>query len=149
MTATIHSRDIFYRLRTELAGAELIALVAYALFEKSRYEWIEGREQDGKTPSDEENRNWIRDQNLEPFVVSARSFLAVDRLENRITKIDENVGEVLRSTKALQREWPVFLLGVGSGLVSTLLFTALVFLGWLIFQTDPSPFGLLKHALKL
>ena len=132
----------------------LLGLVAFAVVEEQKIEWIKHKEaHNGEKPSPDEICEWYRQQ---PEGVLLR---AVDTAETRLKDysnvvveavISETIEEikedvVIEEIRELKRFWPQFGVNLVGGFVSAILFAALlVFVAFLVFN-DTSPIQIGSH----
>jgi hypothetical protein len=139
----ISETDAYYEIFEQLKGTPLAALVACGIFDRERIEVEARRLQGGKTFNLE---RFITDVSIEGAVLEANELLS---LRNKADLQEQKISSILDICKRIARFWPAIWLGCAAGLLSNILFVIIVFFGWWTFQTDPSPFALLKHVFNL
>lgn len=141
--------DIYKELVEDSDENWLYGLVAFAVIEEQRIEWMRHHlEHNGRTPTFEEISNWYLQQ-PESVILRAKgeaesalkvySAEVVDTaLEDERKKIEESiiVGEIRESRKF----WPQFGLNLAGGLASAVIFTAmLIILAFFVFNDASGP----------
>lgn len=133
----------------------LYGLVAFAVLEEQRIEWM--RHMESKTsslPTSQQIREWYEQQPKSALLRArgtAENALKVYAEEVAATIEEDYKKEILddvvvREIRANNKFWPQFGANVAAGLVSTLVFSLLlVLLAFLVFQ-DPSPVAMVKQA---
>lgn len=140
--------DIFKELVEESQESWLFGLVAFAVVEEQKFEWMKHYESNhSRSPTQDEIRNWYEQQ---PSSVLLR---AKGTAENAlqlyasevVSQVDEQHrkeiadGMVIREIKDSHRWWPQFALNFLGGFASTLIFALLLtILAFLVFH-DTSP----------
>jgi hypothetical protein len=130
-------RDVFTRLVDEAEHSFELGLMAFALIENKRFDWMRHVEKyENRTPDQSEIDRWHRE--LPPSELR----IAVDHAESMLRNSAETImGEVLdlevrrvrdstlfTEIQTLRRFWPAFGVNVAGGLTSALVFAALVVL---------------------
>jgi hypothetical protein len=133
----------------------LLGLVAFAVVEEQRIEWMRHFEtQSGSLPSDQQVHDWYRQQ---PSSVLLR---ARGTAENALKVYAEEVaatieedyrreiqeGALIEEIRSHNRFWPQFGANIAAGLLSTFIFSLLLVLLALIVFKDPSPVAMAKQA---
>lgn len=147
------AEDIYGELVDESDQSWLLGLVAFAVVEEQRVEWMRHHERlNGSLPSPSEVQSWYQQQ---PSSVLLR---ARGTAENALQVYSEEVvaaingeyrkeieqGIIVGELKELKRFWPQFGVNLAGGFVSALLFAfVLVFVAFFVLN-DPSPVGMVK-----
>jgi hypothetical protein len=148
------SRDVYLRLVEEDEKTSwLLGLVAFAVFEQRRMEWMQHFEEQNKTvPTEDEIKNWYEQQ------PDAALLLAKGDAENALQVYAQEVEEVMverhrkdiegevivSEIRSLKNLWADFGINVAGGFVSALLFAVfLTTLAFIVFA-DTSPINLGK-----
>lgn len=126
----------------------LLGLVAFAVVEEQKIEWIKHQtENNGNSPSEEEIAKWYQQQ---PAGVLLR---AKDTAESRLTDYAQNViseflsdyqkeieeGIIVGEIRETKKFWPQFGVNLASGFASALLFAAILILFAFLVFNDSSP----------
>lgn len=129
--------DIYEELVEKSDDNWLLGLVAFAVVEEQKIEWINHQKNiNGKSPSDAEIRNWYAQQ---PEGVLLR---ATDTAESRLKDYSDEVlelvlaeykeeiaqGIIVNEINELKQFWPQFGINVAGGVVGALIFSALLIL---------------------
>lgn len=126
----------------------LVDLIAFALVEVQRIEWIKHSEaQNGTSPSEVEIQHWYRQQPpgvLDRAKVSAENALKGmyhEFIEDTIEEIVDDVEEgiIVGEIRNLRRFWPQFGVNVAGGFAAALLFAALLAILAFVILGDASP----------
>ena len=142
--------DIYAELVENVPKDEewLLGLVAFAVVEEQRIEWIKHQsENNGGPPSKDEIDNWYQQQ---PQGVLLR---AKDTAEARLTDYAQNAisiymsdfqketeeGIIVSEIREIKKFWPQFGVNLAGGFVSALLFAALLTLVAFFVYNDKSP----------
>lgn len=145
--------DIYRELVENVPEDEewLLGLLAFAIIEEQKIEWMKHREQNiGKPPTNEEIENWYRQQ-PEGVLLRARD-TATARLtnyaQNAITvymeefKIETLEGILVEEIRETKKFWPQFGVNLAGGFASSFLFAVLLTaLAFLVFN-DSSPINI-------
>lgn len=151
------SADIYAELVENVPDNEdwLLGLVAFAVVEEQRIEWMRHFEDcNGKPPSNEEVSDWYKQQ---PSGVLLR---ARDTARARLTNYaqaaieafaedfkDETVkGIVVQEIREIKSFWPQFGVNLAGGFVSSILFATLLTLVAIFVLNDSSPVDIAKHV---
>lgn len=145
------SKDIYSELVEHSDQSWLLGLVAFAIVEEQRIEWMRHYEEaNQKAPSDDEIRAWYKQQ---PSSVLLR---AKGTAENALQAYSEEVlaevyeqqqrevreGVIVEEIRELKKFWPQFGVNLAGGFASSLLFAAvLTVLAFVVFS-DPSPIAI-------
>ena len=128
-------------------------MVAFAVIEERRIEWMQHfEEQNGKVPTADEIQDWYEQQpdgTLQRATGDAENILQAyaQELEEEIIESERRVIEnevIVSEIRSLRRPWANFGINVAAGLLSALLFAAvLTILAFIVFA-DSSPVDLGK-----
>lgn len=147
------AEDIYKELVEESDQSWLLGLVAFAIIEEQRIEWMRHHEKsNGTLPDSTLVQNWYEQQ---PPGVLLR---AKGTAENALQVYSEEVSSVLDAEyrkeieagiivgeiRALNRFWPQFGVNVAGGFASTILFAALLVLMAIFVFNDTSPVQIVK-----
>lgn len=157
--------DVFARFRKDPSLTREQAHLAYAAYAEAKYDWVEHiRKRTGSAPTPEQIEAWIADlpdSRFEELRIAAFNFFEeaaeaymqpqVEAASTRAVE-DSILGEVQQLSRELVAKVETALspstawrIGIGAGLAASFLFTVLVVVcGWL-FNSDPSPFALIKE----
>ena len=148
------SRDVYLRLVEEDEETSwLFGLVAFAVFEERRMEWMQHFEEQNEIgPTGDEIKNWYEQQPDAALVLAKADAEKVMQLyaeeveevmmERHRKDIENDV--IVREIHSLRNLWADFGINVAGGLVSALLFAAiLTTLAFTVFA-DTSPVNLGK-----
>jgi hypothetical protein len=139
----------------------LLGLVAFAIVEEQRIEWTKHKlDTTGTRPTSVEVDDWyasqpqsvlIRAKGEAESALEAYGVEAVEEFDATYRKEIEN-GIVVSAIKDLKRFWPQFFINLGSGVLSSFIFAALlIWLAFLLFN-EPSTSDIsskLKQKLEL
>ena len=146
--------DIYDELVGDKDNSWLFGLVAFAVVEEQKIEWIKHHSNynDGP-PTSEQIRNWYA-QLPPPGAVLRAKGTAENALEIYSTEVLEEVDESIRKEisesvivseiRDLKRFWPQFGVNLAGGFISSLLFALLLVALALIIVKGPSPTDLAK-----
>lgn len=155
MAAYTGAHDTYRELVDESKESWLLGLVAFAVMEEQRVEWMRHCEAaSGKIPTAEEIRSWYEQQPpgalLRAKGTAENALLAYSEevtaalaLEHR--KEIEN-GIIVGEIRELKQFWPQFGVNVIGGLVSALLFAALLTVLAIVVFNDASPVAMVKKS---
>lgn len=155
MTKYAGAQDVYRELVDESKESWLLGLVAFAVFEEQRIEWMRHYEKShGALPDASQVQSWYEQQPpgalLRAKGTAENALLAYSeevsaQLDGDYRKEIENdivVGEI----RELKQFWPQFGVNVAAGIVSTLLFSAiLAIVAFLVFN-DTSPVDMVKKS---
>ncbi len=145
--------DIYRELVEDSDQSWLLGLVAFAVVEEQRIEWMRHHEVlTGVAPSAEQVRGWYEQQ---PASVLLR---AKGTAENALQVYSQEVSAVLDQEyrreieegilvgeiRAMNRFWPQFGVNLAGGFVSSILFAALIILVAFLVLNDTSPVDIVK-----
>lgn len=148
------SADVYRELVEDSQESWLLGLVAFAIVEEQRIEWMRHHEErTGSAPTAEQVQSWYEQQPpgallrakgeaenaLEAF--SADVSASMDEEYRR--KIEESV--IVSHIKSLGRFWPNFGVNLAGGIASSLLFGALLVAVWFLVVNDTSPVAIAKE----
>jgi len=153
MTQVSNSEDVYRHLVEEATDDWLMGLVAFAIIEEQRIEWLqhcrdnnEVVPSDPSDPSDANVTRWYRqlpDGMLLRAKGDAQSVLSEfcdDVIDVAVREEREKIlkSVVVEEIKLTRRFWPQFGIGVAAGLTSAILFTTILVILW--FYGPPIPF---------
>ena len=142
------SEEIYRELVEESEENWLYGLIAFAIIEEQRIEWMRHFEQNhGELPGPDQVRDWY---NQQPKSVLLRAKgTAESALQAYSEEVFELVAEeqrreieqgiIVGEIKDLKRFWPQFGVNLAGGFVSALLFAVLLVLFTLLVLSDTSP----------
>lgn len=148
------AEDIYRELIEESDQSWLLGLVAFAVVEEQRIEWMRHHEKhNGSLPSPTEIQAWYQQQ---PASVLLR---AKGTAENALLVYSEEVSAVMDGDyrkeieqdiivgeiKELKRFWPQFGVNLAGGFVSSLLFALLIIVFAFFVLNDTSPVEIAKN----
>lgn len=136
------SRDVFYSLAAQLGSDDELVSIAYGLFERDRFNWMEKKAKETAVPvSEVAMSDWITSYVQTNAIERARQILNVKRsIAAQSSAILKMSDEVARIAPASQDFW----IGVGSGVVANFMFALLLLVCVLIFVRDPSLIDIIK-----
>lgn len=151
------AHDIYRELVDESKESWLLGLVAFAVIEEQRVEWMRHYENShGTLPSAEQVQAWYEQQPpgtlLRAKGTAENALLAYSEevsaeLDQEHRKEIEN-GIIVGEIRELKQFWPQFGVNVAGGLASALLFAAiLTVVAFLVFN-DTSPVELVKKSTQ-
>lgn len=150
-----NSHDLYRKLVEESEEDWLYGLVAFAIIEEERIEWVQHYEKNNdSTPSAEQIQNWY-EQKPESVLLRAKgdaesalathSAITVDQaLEDKREELLEST--VIAEIRTVRRFWPQFGVSMIGGLSSALLFAALLIVMYWIATADVSPLDLVNSG---
>ena len=151
-----NSQDVYRQLVEESDEDWLYGLVAFAVVEEQRIEWMKHfDEHNGHVPDTNEIQHWYEQQPEGVLLRSkgtAENALQVyaDEVLQEIIEIERREasdGVIVGEIRLARRFWPQFGTNVAAGLVSALLFAAVLILVAILVLTDASPVNLWKGML--
>lgn len=157
MTKYTGAQDVYRDLVDDSKESWLLGLVAFAVFEEQRIEWMRHYEQShGTLPSAEQVQSWYEQQppgallrakgTAENALLAYSSEVSAE-LDAEYRKEIEN-GIVVGEIRELKQFWPQFGVNVAAGMASTLLFSAiLTVVAFLVFN-DTSPVDMVKKSTQ-
>lgn len=145
--------DIYKELVEDSDENWLYGLVAFAVVEEQRIEWIKHyQENNGKKPTSEELTSWYEQQ--PPSILLRAKGTAEAALQTYSTEVLEiamedqrrqvEEGIIVAQIKDLKRFGPQFGVNVAGGFVSAVLFAALLILGAFFASNETSPVEILE-----
>ncbi|MBT3628474.1 MAG: hypothetical protein HOM52_06420 [Rhodospirillaceae bacterium] len=148
-------QDAHRQLVTEAEHSWTLGLMAYAIVEDQKYEWIAHlKETEGREPTTTEIENWFRSRTPESFtrVVAdaehALQLVADDALEEIIG--DERRGAfesgIVEAVNGMTGSWRQFGIGIGASLVGAILFAILILVVAFIAIDNRSIVDLVKES---
>ena len=157
MTRYCGSQDIYSELVEKSEQNWLLGLVAFAIVEEQRIEWMRHYEvTNSKPPNDDDIRAWYQQQ---PSSVLLR---AKGTAENALKTYSDAVlaevyeqqqkevreGVIVAEIRELKKFWPQFGVNLAGGLASSILFAALLTLLAFIIFGDVSPIAIGTHLTE-
>lgn len=157
MTKYAGAQDTYRELVEESNESWLLGLVAFAVIEEQRVEWMRHYEKsNGALPNSDQVQGWYEQQPpgalLRAKGTAENALLAYSEevsaeLDAEYRKEIENsivVGEI----RELKKFWPQFGVNVAGGFASALLFAAiLTLIAFLVFN-DTSPVAMVKNSVQ-
>lgn len=148
------AEDIYRELVEESDQSWLLGLLAFAVVEEQRIEWMRHHEKNnGTLPDPDQVRKWYEQQ--PPGVLlrakgTAENALQVyyqeaSAIENDEYRKDIEAGIVVGEIRALKKFWPQFGVNLAGGFASTILFAALLVLMAIFVFNDTSPVEIVKN----
>lgn len=150
--------DTYRKLVQQAEGGWLHGLIAFAVLEEQKIEWMRHVETiSGSLPTGEEVRSWYRHQ---PASVLRRAQEAAEGiLRGYGSELSESIegdyrreiidSVVVSEIRSINRFWPKFIANVAAGFVAALLFSTLLVLLTLIAFRDPSPIAMIKQVKEV
>lgn len=158
MDTLSNSEDAYKALVDKDPGHWLLGLLAFAVLEEQRIEWMRHVEtRSGRFPTTEQVCNWYEQR---PVSALDRARNTAENVLNGYAEdlsrsIDEGYrtsirdGVVVAEIRSTNRFWPNFLANVAAGVVSAVLFSVLLVLIVLVAIRDPSPVGLIRQIQEV
>ena len=150
----VGAEDVYRELVEDSNQSWLLGLVAFAVVEEQRIEWMRHHERTaGALPSADQIKHWYSQQ--PPSVLlrakgTAENALQVYSeevsalLEAAIRKSTED-GLIIGEIRATNRFWPQFGANIAAGIVSSVIFAAVLVLVAVVVFNDPSPVAMVKN----
>jgi hypothetical protein len=149
------AQDVYRELVEDSQQSWLLGLVAFAVVEEQRIEWMRHHEgSHGILPNAEQVREWyerqpsgvlLRARGTAENALTAYSEEVAAELDTDYRKEIEN-GIVVAEIRELKQFWPQFGVNVAGGLASAVLFAAiLTIVAFLVFN-DTSPVEIVKKS---
>lgn len=157
MAQILSSEDVYRQLVEESAEDWIYGLVAFAIIEEQRIEWMQHfkKHHGDQAPTAEDIQNWYEQQPERilfrakgdaEHTLAAYSAEAVDQaIEDKREEIFETT--VIHEIRLTRRLWPLFGINVAAGFVSAVLFAAVLIVVAFIVIADISPIDLLKTGI--
>lgn len=157
MTKYVGAQDIYRELVEESNESWLLGLVAFAVIEEQRVEWMRHYEKShGVLPNADQVQGWyeqqppgalLRAKGTAENALLAYSEEVSSELDADYRKEIEN-GIVVGELRELKKFWPQFGVNVAGGFASALLFAAiLTVVAFLVFN-DTSPVEMVKKSIQ-
>lgn len=154
MTRYCGSQDIYSELVEKSEQNWLLGLVAFAIVEEQRIEWMRHFEiTNNRPPSDDEVRAWYQQQPSSVLLrakgAAANALLAYSEevlaqvYEHQQREVRDSV--VVAEIRELKKFWPQFGVNLAGGFASSLLFAAVLTLLAFIVFSDASPIAIGAH----
>ena len=148
MTTFTGPEDIYKELVDDSDENWLYGLVAFAVIEEQRIEWMKHHEKhQGSLPSADQIKEWyaqqpestlLRAKGTAENALQAYSSDAIDTaLEDHRQEIQESI--IVDEIKDLKRFWPQFGISLSGGFVGAILFAALIIVVAFFVLNDTSP----------
>lgn len=145
--------DVYDELVGDESTSWLLGLVAYAVVEEQKIEWIKHwKKSTGAPPSSEEVKRWY--EQLPPGAVlrakgtaeNALQGFSVEVIEESAQETRKQVEEsiIVSEIRDMKRFWPQFGVNLAGGFMASLLFALLLVAIAVIVVKDPSPVSLLE-----
>ena len=154
MSQILRSEDVYRQFVEESEEAWLYGLVAFAIVEEQRIEWMKHFEKrNGHRPSVDEIQHWY-EQQPQGVLLSAKGdaehalqAYADEVLEEvlEVERRDVAEGVIVSEIRLARRFLPQFGINVAGGLVSTIVFGAILVLVAFLVWTNPSPVDIGKQ----
>lgn len=149
--------DIYDELVGDESTSWLLGLVAFAVVEEQKIEWIKHwAKSNGGPPSGEEVKRWY--EQLPPGTVlrakgtaeNALQVFSAEVIEENDQETRKQIEEsiIVNEIRDMKRFWPQFGVNLAGGFISALLFALLLVAIAVIVIKDPSPVGLLENYNK-
>lgn len=147
--------DIYCQLVEQSEENWLLGLVAFAVVEEQRIEWMRHFEsQNGSLPTDQQVHDWYRQQpssvllrargTAENALKAYAEEVAVTIEEDYRREIQESA--LIEEIRSHNRFWPQFGANIAAGMLSTFIFSLLLVLLAQIVFNDPSPVAMIKKS---
>jgi hypothetical protein len=149
------AEDVYRELVEDSKESWLLGLVAFAVVEEQRIEWMRHHEKtNGALPTSDQVRAWYEQQ--PPSVLLRAKGTAENALlaysEEVATELDSDyrkeieTGIVVGEIRQLNKFWPQFGVNVAGGFASALLFAAILTLVAFLVFNDTSPVDMVKKS---
>lgn len=155
MTKYIGAQDTYRELVEESKQSWLLGLVAFAVIEEQRIEWMRHYEEShGALPNAEQVQGWYEQQPpgalLRARGTAENALLAYSEevsaeLDAEYRKEIEN-GIVVAEIREIKQFWPQFGVNVAGGFASALLFAAILTVFAFLVFNDTSPVEMVKKT---
>jgi hypothetical protein len=155
MTKYEGAQDIYRELVEESDQSWLLGLVAFAVIEEQRVEWMRHYEKShGVLPNSDQVQGWYEQQPAGALLrakgTAENALLAYSEevsaeLDAEYRKEIEN-GIVVGEIRELKKFWPQFGVNVAGGFASALLFAAILTLVAFLVFNDTSPVEMVKKS---
>ncbi len=142
------SEDVYQQLVEDAEESWLLGLVAFAIVEEQRIEWMKHFEtQNQKRPNADDIRHWYEQQpegvlrRARGEAENALQLFADDVLQQvlEVERRDVAEGVIVSEIRLARRFWPQFGISVAGGFVSAFAFAAVLTILAFILWQDPSP----------
>jgi hypothetical protein len=154
MTRYCGSQDIYSELVEKSEQNWLLGLVAFAIVEEQRIEWMRHYElTNSRPPSDDEIRAWYHQQpssvllrakgTAENALLAYSEEVLAEVYEQQQREVRESV--IVAEIRELKKFWPQFGVNLAGGFASSLLFAAVLTLLAFIVFSDASPIAIGAH----
>lgn len=152
------SEDAYKALVDNAPEGWLLGLLAFAILEQERMEWMRHVEtRSGCLPTSEQVCNWYEQQPVSALnrARSTAEGVLNGHFEDVSRSIDESYrasirdGVVVAEIRSNNKFWPKFVANVAAGVVGAAIFSVLLVLIVLVAVRDPSPVGLIKNAQEM
>lgn len=141
----MNPRDVYYALMDQVGSNPDLALLAYAVFERDRYAWMEAKEREtGEHVTKDKLSEWISAFNQDHALREAREILDWRK------PLAEQRASINRIAEALTHipHWSQDLwIGFVAGMASNFGFVLLILVCAMIYAKDPSPFHVVQEIL--
>ena len=151
------SKDVHRILIEEADHAWLLGLVAFALFEDRRFDWMKHfQEYNQRQPNSDEIKSWYQQQSqrvIEDVIADAETALSNygdDILQETVDDIKKETerGVIVSEIRNLKNGWADFGLNVAGGVAGAFLFAALLVILVAIIYYDPSPVKMMQDYMN-
>lgn len=133
------SDEVYQELRKNLSHNELSAMLSFANYEIERISWAKEREEElGKPPTNGEIQKWYRERTQKFY--EERIAISNEQLKG----IEDSIRiKILEEEKAKS-----FWMNVLSGVVSSTIFSCLIYLGYTLVAGETDPVKLIDKGIK-
>lgn len=156
MPQIVSSEEVFRQLVEDSDDDWLFGLVAFAIVEEQRIEWMKHfEENNGQVPSDAEVRHWYTQQ-PDGVLLRAKGTAenALERYSDAVLQAELETerrevadGVIVSEIRLARKFWPQFGISMAGGLVSAILFAALLTILVMVVLADKSPVDLGKALI--
>lgn len=150
-----NSEDVYNKLVSEPDEGWLYGLVAFAVVEETRVEWMKHfAEINGASPTAEKIQEWY-EQQPEGVLLKAKGTaenalqLYADEVLQEILQEERrevSEGVIVSEIRLSRRLWPQFGINVAAGIASAILFAAILLVLYLVLLNDLSTVNIWKQA---
>lgn len=153
MAQITNSDSVYKELVEDSQEAWLYGLVAFAIFEEQRIEWLKHVEETtGQVPTSEEVENWYRQKppgsilRVKGDAETALAAFINESVEEAVKAEQEKILEsaILTEVRMARRFWPQFGINVAGGLVGAIVFSAILIILATILVANVSPISIYK-----
>lgn len=157
MSEFLGPQDIYDKLVENSSDNWILGLVAFAVIEEERIEWMKHKKNNTSTyPTPEEIENWYKEQ-PETILLRAKDTAEArlkDYSSEAITVFEETYCNDIRNSILIseiqntKKFLPQFGINILGGLISSLIFSAIILLLWFTLVNDLSATKIVENATQ-